>query len=451
MLNTPRSFLAPIYETPEIPVVEGSLEDTGHRRYDSDDVRFNYGDETCAYCGAEVYDIPDSRISLCPSCKNEMFPCWACETPGGCSYDNTALRCDYFDHTKEWKKKHYGQYRNTLIKLLATLDKELPNDERSKAKHNKQREVLMTKLKMLEAAILGVQSVMFRDFIEQALTHAWKIYGTDNDGNYRDYPVSNEGNYTIYRKANGDWAWAYNSSGDEYDMMFDCFIINLMPCELACQTGVFAYETAFRRRIHAEAKATLDNSGKARYVSLAHYIDAYLGYLEAGETDYIIAHDYPLSLMDSMLAPVNVVSSDPNEPYRNDESVIKLLKGKIQNIFEHIWHMYGANCVSSPEFHVPCNNKPYFESPNFDDKAKVDADSIVKVDATEATKKFYFGQYWQVYGTNCIEVPAHFTLEQAIEFVQDKWDDVELASDASYVQCSDEPDFESCHFNDEAD
>ena len=62
------------------------------------------------------------------------------------------------------------------------------------------------------------------------------------------------------------------------------------------------------------------------------------------------------------------------------------------------------------------------------------------------TKTFYFGQYWQVYGTNSIKVPADFTLEQAIEYVKKHWADVGLASGASYVQDSDEPDFDNCDF-----
>ena len=62
------------------------------------------------------------------------------------------------------------------------------------------------------------------------------------------------------------------------------------------------------------------------------------------------------------------------------------------------------------------------------------------------TKRFYFGQYWQVYGTNSVEVPSDFTIEQAIEYVMGIWDNVGLASGADYVQGSDEPDFEHCDF-----
>lgn len=65
----------------------------------------------------------------------------------------------------------------------------------------------------------------------------------------------------------------------------------------------------------------------------------------------------------------------------------------------------------------------------------------------EETKTFFFGQYWQVYGRNSTEVPAHFTIEQAIAYVKVNWSDIGLAPDASYVQDSDEPDFENCTFS----
>ena len=62
-------------------------------------------------------------------------------------------------------------------------------------------------------------------------------------------------------------------------------------------------------------------------------------------------------------------------------------------------------------------------------------------------KRFYFGQYWQVYGINSIEVPDNFTVEQAVAFVKENWADVGLADSADYVQDSDEPDFEGrCDF-----
>lgn len=61
-------------------------------------------------------------------------------------------------------------------------------------------------------------------------------------------------------------------------------------------------------------------------------------------------------------------------------------------------------------------------------------------------KRFYFGQYWQVYGTNYMEVPDNFTIEQAIEYVKENWSKVGLSHSANYVTDSDEPEFESCKF-----
>ena len=62
-------------------------------------------------------------------------------------------------------------------------------------------------------------------------------------------------------------------------------------------------------------------------------------------------------------------------------------------------------------------------------------------------KKFHFGHYFQMYGSNCVEVPENFTLEQAMEYVKNNWGNIELPSDRSYVTDSDEPDFEGmCEF-----
>jgi hypothetical protein len=73
------------------------------------------------------------------------------------------------------------------------------------------------------------------------------------------------------------------------------------------------------------------------------------------------------------------------------------------------------------------------------------ADNIV-VDEMK-TKTFNFGQSWQVYGTNCVQVPIHFSIEQAIAYVKTNWADMGLAPTSSYVQDSDEPDFENCDFS----
>jgi hypothetical protein len=55
---------------------------------------------------------------------------------------------------------------------------------------------------------------------------------------------------------------------------------------------------------------------------------------------------------------------------------------------------------------------------------------------------------WQVYGTNSVEVPDDFTIEQAIEYVKQNWDDVGLARNAEYVHGSDEMDCDCCDFGD---
>ena len=76
-------------------------------------------------------------------------------------------------------------------------------------------------------------------------------------------------------------------------------------------------------------------------------------------------------------------------------------------------------------------------------------EKLVTETSDEPTKIFNFGQHWQVYGTNSIEVPAHFTIEQAIEYVKIKWDDIGLATEFSYVMDSDYPDFENCDFSED--
>jgi len=73
------------------------------------------------------------------------------------------------------------------------------------------------------------------------------------------------------------------------------------------------------------------------------------------------------------------------------------------------------------------------------------------LEKNEPTKKFYFGQAWQVYGVNSVDVPAQFTVEQAKKYVEKIWDNVGLASSAEYVKGSDEPDFEHCGFENEED
>ena len=65
------------------------------------------------------------------------------------------------------------------------------------------------------------------------------------------------------------------------------------------------------------------------------------------------------------------------------------------------------------------------------------------------TKRFKFGVSWQMHGTQWVEVPAGFTIEEAIERVRDIWHEIELPR-GEYVPDSDQPDFEDevCGFMD---
>jgi NADH pyrophosphatase NudC (nudix superfamily) len=53
--------------------VEGSLNDNGF-------IDLNHVDELCPWCGIEVFNIPASRVSLCPDCNGEIFPCSGCDS-----------------------------------------------------------------------------------------------------------------------------------------------------------------------------------------------------------------------------------------------------------------------------------------------------------------------------------------------------------------------------------
>jgi len=70
--------------------------------------------ELCSHCCNEAFNIPADRVSLCPHCEEEIFPCSDCfdehgnadgRGTGGCSWDNANLRCERFDHTNGWKRK----------------------------------------------------------------------------------------------------------------------------------------------------------------------------------------------------------------------------------------------------------------------------------------------------------------------------------------------------------
>ena len=63
------------------------------------------------------------------------------------------------------------------------------------------------------------------------------------------------------------------------------------------------------------------------------------------------------------------------------------------------------------------------------------------------TKRFTFGVAWQMYGTQSIEVPEGFTIDEAVEYVLDIWQDIALPR-GDYVADSDELDFDNCRFLD---
>ena len=62
------------------------------------------------------------------------------------------------------------------------------------------------------------------------------------------------------------------------------------------------------------------------------------------------------------------------------------------------------------------------------------------------TKIFKFGVTWQYYGTQAVEVPEDFTQEQAEQYVQEHWWEIDLPDNGEYVDNSDEPDFEDSSF-----
>jgi hypothetical protein len=66
------------------------------------------------------------------------------------------------------------------------------------------------------------------------------------------------------------------------------------------------------------------------------------------------------------------------------------------------------------------------------------------------TKTFHFGQYWQEYSANSVEVPKYFTLEQAVQYVKDNWDDIGINfSGSEYIDDSAELDEDGIEFMNE--
>ena len=83
------------------PKVEGTLVDGGYKNT-------RYCDENCNHCGVDIFNIPTNRVSLCPNCGEEQFPCSACKSDkirGHCGYIHRLHSCHRFSHTKEWVEK----------------------------------------------------------------------------------------------------------------------------------------------------------------------------------------------------------------------------------------------------------------------------------------------------------------------------------------------------------
>ena len=74
--------------------VESSLEDTGAKGE-------SFCDEWYSACTSQVYNIPTSRVSLCPCCNSELFPCSVCEDSldggPGCSWNTETSSCNHFN------------------------------------------------------------------------------------------------------------------------------------------------------------------------------------------------------------------------------------------------------------------------------------------------------------------------------------------------------------------
>lgn len=60
-------------------------------------------------------------------------------------------------------------------------------------------------------------------------------------------------------------------------------------------------------------------------------------------------------------------------------------------------------------------------------------------------KKFTFEVTWQMHGMKSVEVPADFSISEAIEHVLDNWPNIQIP-EGELVADSDEPYFEDCRF-----
>ncbi|MDR0915896.1 MAG: hypothetical protein LBN02_01750 [Oscillospiraceae bacterium] len=93
-----------LFTPSETPAVEGTTSDTGFKGTD-------FCDEYCPFCESEAFNIPTDRVSLCPNCGAELFPCSACDDRdrGGCSWSEIDMRCRHFSHTEEFKARHTSE------------------------------------------------------------------------------------------------------------------------------------------------------------------------------------------------------------------------------------------------------------------------------------------------------------------------------------------------------
>ena len=62
--------------------------------------------------------------------------------------------------------------------------------------------------------------------------------------------------------------------------------------------------------------------------------------------------------------------------------------------------------------------------------------NIEEVKNETETRPFSFGMYWQIYGTQTVNVPIHLNEKEALEYVKNHWDEIPLP-EGDYVCGSD--------------
>ena len=74
--------------------------------------------------------------------------------------------------------------------------------------------------------------------------------------------------------------------------------------------------------------------------------------------------------------------------------------------------------------------------------------NIKEIKNETETRPFSFGMYWQVYGTQTVNVPINLNEKEALEYVKKHWDEIPLP-EGDDVSGSDEIDEDSDYgFND---